>query len=90
MGIKLVISNTSSNIVSKYHVLHNIADLITNNANNLDLNENNSTDRLGPVNSTWAFSVVNIGTHSISQLQTSGAQTDKIFDDLVSIYPGEK
>ncbi|AGH80910.1 conserved repeat domain protein [Psychromonas sp. CNPT3] len=90
MSMTLTISNTSNNIVSQYHVRHNIADLITNNANDLDLNNNNSSDQLGPVNSTWAFSVVNIGSHSTSELQISGAQTDKIFDDLVSIYPGEK
>ncbi|WP_072055476.1 DUF11 domain-containing protein [Aliivibrio fischeri] len=89
MFIRLSVENTGGGIVHNYRVQHNIATLLSTLGNDLDEAKYDHTDVQANPYQSWIAKVDNIGTHSISALNTSGSLSDAVFDDLVSVYPNE-
>ncbi|MCK6263704.1 DUF11 domain-containing protein [Vibrio sp. ZSDE26] len=86
----VVVYNNGKGIAHDYHVKQNIAQLITNNglANDLESHFDNS-DVSGQPFSSWKVKVSDIGSHSLSDYNATGEQTDVDVEDTVSIYPNE-
>ncbi len=90
MTFTLEVSNVGGGIAYDYHVKHNISELISSQglANDLTGAHNQADVDGNPFNS-WQIEVLSIGSKSLSNFSSAGLQTDVVFDDVVSIYPGE-
>ncbi|RTZ17222.1 DUF11 domain-containing protein [Vibrio aquaticus] len=84
------VSNSGSGIAHSYHVKQNISQLLSNLGLGNDLKPaHNSTDVTGNPFGSWTIEVTDLGAKSLSKFNDAGPQSDIVFDDEISLFPGE-
>lgn len=86
----ITVSNQeNSGIAYHYSVQQLLADLETELGNKIS-NNKNADDTTGNPYESWSNQVITIGPNSTSELATSGVESNKSLNDIVSVYPGEE
>ncbi|MEZ9289870.1 DUF11 domain-containing protein [Vibrio lentus] len=86
----ITVSNQeNSGIAYHYSVQQLLADLETELGNKIS-NNKNADDTTGNPYESWSNQVITIGPNSTSELATSGVESNKSLNDMISIYPGEE